>query len=42
MFTVRFFDILTGVQSVSHPAQYNRTPIAKASTSKSLMSWFKR
>ncbi|MGI9356193.1 MAG: hypothetical protein ACR2PF_13655 [Rhizobiaceae bacterium] len=41
MFTVRFFDILTGVHGVSHPAAYKRTPIGK-NASKGMCGWLKR
>lgn len=42
MFTVRFFDILTGVQSVSHPIAHNRKLTNKTGASKRIINWFKR
>lgn len=41
MFTVRFFDILTGAHGVSHPVEYNRQAIGKT-TSKGTRGWLKR
>ena len=41
MFTVRFFDVLTGAHAVSHPVEHSRAHANKTS-SVGFGSWFKR
>jgi len=41
MFTVRFFDILTGANGVSHPMEHNRQAVGKLA-SKGIRGWLKR
>lgn len=42
MFTVRFFDILTGTHGITHHAERSLKAVGEVKVSKGIRSWFKR